>query len=133
MGLTQIILFIILQVSMAELAIQFQLSTLAAWVKGIFKLQQPYPGNFVTLSKVYFWNRFFGSWCYLLYPLSLLIVAFFTLHRFISEMVNCPWCASFWMATAVSHFFLNMPLIDSLLLAPFALVAVTILDKLHTW
>ena len=133
MGLNQIILFIILSISIAEFSIQMQLSTLAAWVKEIFRLQQPYPGNYLTISKVYFWNRFFGSWCYLLYPLSLLIVAFFTLHRFVSEMVNCPWCSAFHLSWMVNHFFLNMPLIDSLLLAPFALVFVAVLDKLHTW
>jgi len=125
------ILFILVSLSLAEFAIQMQVSELSQWVKGKTALNQPYKLN--SLNKCYFWNMLFGKYWLVLSPLSLMLVAFFKIHFFISRLVDCPWCTAFWLALAVNLLFFHMPLAEALLLAPFALVWVTILDKLHTW
>jgi len=123
--------YLIVNLALAEFAMQMQISELASWVKGKTGLIQPY--KLSGLSSYSFWHMLVGKWFAVLSPLLLVIVGFFNIHRFLSRLVDCPWCTSFWFALAVNLFYFHMPIMDSFLLAPVALVFVTLLDKLHTW
>lgn len=122
--------WLFVHLSLAEFSIQVVISELSEWIKGKTALSQPY--KLGSLSKFAFWNLLFGSYWQVLSPLSLILVALFSIHSFLSRLLACPWCTCFWLSTASNLFLFKMPLIESLILAPVGLVFVTILDRLHT-
>jgi len=124
--------FIILAICVAEFAIQMQLSMLSQWVKGVLGLRQPYDSKLEVLCSVRFWIKFIGNWSIVLSPFILLVLAVFNFHKFVSFLVDCSYCTSFWLMTAVNFFYLKQDISTSLLLAPLALVMVVVLDKLHS-
>ena len=117
-------------ISIAEFAIQIVISELSHWLKDKIGLSQPY--KLVGMSKLSFYHQMLGTTLLVvLSPLVLLLVVFFSIHSFVSKMVDCPFCTAFWLALAVNHFYFNLDLIDSIMLAPLCLVFVAILDRIH--
>lgn len=127
------VLFIILMFATSEFAIQMQMSTLSQWVKDTTGLKQPYSKKLQALCNPILYRRLFSWWFWLLSPLLLIIILAFNLHRFVSNLVDCSYCTSFWLATAVNYFVLNQTLPMAMLLAPIALIGVALLDKLHSY
>lgn len=125
-----ILYFILLSISTAEFGIQVTISDLSTKLKGLTALEQPYKLN--SLCRFIFWRKLLGKTFLVLSPLVLALVIFFNIHRFFSEMFDCPFCCSFWIALFTNHFYLNLDWITALLLAPITLVFVAILDKIHT-
>jgi hypothetical protein len=125
-----IFLFLLTSLSVGEFAIQMQISELSQWVKETTGLQQPY--RLSGLSNIWFWFRLFGKWFWVLSPLLLIIIGFFYFHKFVSSLIDCSYCTSFWLATAVNFFYFKLPLPEALLFAPIALVFVAILDRIHS-
>lgn len=117
--------------SLSEFAIQVVISELSYWIKDKIALTQPYNKKLETLSLIPFWRKLLGKWFWVLSPLSFLILIGFNIHKFFASLLNCPYCSCFWMSVITNHFYFNMPVLESFLLAPVALVMVAILNKLH--
>lgn len=124
-----IILYIILSICMAELAIQIVTSELSEWFKDKLFLQQPYKLN--PLTGYTFWFQLFGGYAVGLVPIIIVLMAFFTIHRFVSSLIACSFCTSFWLNTACCYFVLNQNILAALILAPLALVFVAVLNRIH--
>jgi hypothetical protein len=127
-----ILVYIILSASVAEFAMQMQLSVLATKVKGLLYLDQPHNSKLDILSNQLFWYKLLGIWFILLAPLILFIIFFFHFYKFLVELVNCPYCSCFWLSTAVNYFYFNENIITAMLFAPVSLIFVAILNKLHS-
>jgi len=122
------ILLVFLSISLAELSIQIVISDLSHWVKGAILLNQPYNEKLNALCTRTFWQKLFNKAWIIATPFILLV----RLHRFFSQLFSCPWCTAFWLMLCTNFFYLQLPVVESLLLAPLALVFVTVLDKLHS-
>ena len=127
-----LITFILLQLSIAELSIQLQISTLSMWIKDILGLQHPYSKKSEVLATPIFWFKLFGNYALILSPLIVVITTAFNIHKFVSSLVNCPYCSGFHIAWMVNLFYFGMDITTSLLFAPLCLVMVVVLDKLHS-
>ncbi|MFW6242807.1 MAG: hypothetical protein ACOC2W_01475 [bacterium] len=125
-----IIQLIITVLSLAMLAIQVSYSDLSSSVKKFLGLDIPY--RYKALTNIYFWVRFFGlKTSHLLSPIVLLLLVFFKVHKFISEMLSCPYCVSYHMGWTTFYFYYNMTLFQSVILyAPLVLVGVAIIDRI---
>ena len=122
------ILFILVSISLGELAIQVVNSDLSNWIKGQLLLNQPYHSKLQSLSLSHFWRRLLGNWWFIAIPFIFLI----KIHKFFSEMLACPYCCGTHLAWITYWLYLDLDIITALLLAPVTLVAVAILDRLHT-
>ena len=126
-----IILLLLIALSCAEFSIQCVVSEASQWLKDKTALNQPYVLS--KLSGFKFWFSLLRGWFWVLSPLVIIVVVLANVHRFISSLTACPWCLAMWLAVAANYFFLGLPIITAIILAPLALVFVTILDKIHTW
>jgi hypothetical protein len=121
------VVFIVVAISMAELAIQIATSELSGKLKRVLRLNIPYDAKLKVLGGKKLWEMMFGSWWFIAAPVMLLA----RLHEFFSEMLDCPFCCGFWIMLAVNLFYLNMTLATGVILAPVALAVVAILDRIH--
>lgn len=119
----------LVMLALAEFSIQMQVSDLSEWVKQVLWLSHSQRSKIEALCRYKFWRKLLGKAALATIPIWLL----FNIHKFISNLVGCPWCSCFWLALTANFFYFEMSLLESLLLAPVALVLVTILDKLHSW
>ena len=126
-----ILTLVLLMICVGEFSIQVVISDLSQWLKEKTALSQPY--TLSKLSSFKFWISLLGVWFWVLFPLVLVLVILANTHRFISNLVACPWCIAFYLAFLVNFFYLKTDVITAILLAPLALVFVTILDKIHSW
>lgn len=126
--LFQFVFFLIICLSVAEFSIQVVISELSNWIMGVLRLSTPYNKKLDSLCSVSFWRKLLKR----MWIIAIPIIFLFNIHRFFSALLSCPWCTSFWLALFTNHFYLKLDIITSLLLAPVALVFVTILDILHT-
>ena len=126
-----IILLVLVAISVAEFSIQVVISELSQWLKDKTALSQPY--QLSSLGKFRFWFSLLRGWFWVLSPLVLVLVVLANCHRFISSLTACPWCLAFWLAIAANYFFLGLPIITAVILAPLTLAFVTILNKIHSW
>ena len=117
---------IIFAICSAELAIQIVISDLSYRVKGAILLQPN--KKLQTLSLLSFWRKLLGKWWVIATPFIFLI----RVWQFIADLLACPWCSAYHISWLTSYLYLQQDIITSLLLAPLALVFVTILDRLHT-
>lgn len=121
--------FLIVSISVAAFSIQVVISSLADKVKNLFGLNQTH--RYMPLLNISAWTQIIGlKWSMILSPFILLVVAALNVHKFISEMVQCPFCISIWLMLAVNLLYFNLPVINSILYAPFVLVFVTLLDSI---
>ena len=125
----EIIWYILISISIAELSIQIVISELSDKVKRITGLNYPY--KYTGLSEFKFWSKFLDRWYITLFPIVLLVVVLFKLHKFISELVSCCWCTATWFALAVNYYYFNFDIIKSILLVGLTLVFVTLIEKKH--
>lgn len=121
--------WLFVHLSLAEFSIQVVISELSEWIKGKTALSQPY--KLGSLSKFAFWNLLFGSYWQVLSPLSLILVALFSIHSFLSRLLACPYCICMHLCWLTNWLYLDMDLFTSILLAPIGLVFVAILNKIH--
>jgi len=119
-----IIYWIILMISMAELAIQIVVSELSYKVKDILGMHIPNK-RLDALCSYQFWAYFIGY-------IAFIPQVAFIVYRFFIQLLNCPYCTGFWLGLGVNLFVLNMLLPQALLLAPICLVFVAVLDKIHS-
>lgn len=125
----EIIQFILITLSLATLAIQVVISSLSEKVKKSLYIDRPYRLN--PLTNIYFWFSFTGlNWGILLSPVIFLLVTMFKIHKFFSEMLDCPYCVGFHLGWIVYYFYLGMPLLTALLYAPIVILATVIVDKI---
>jgi hypothetical protein len=124
-------LFIIIMFCMAELAIQIVISELSDTIKGYLGMRLPYNPKLQILSETTFWFKYFDKYSLLLSPVILILVSFFTIHRFLSNLTACPFCIGFWLGVACSLFYFNTSIILAVTLAPTVLIAVAILERIH--
>jgi len=124
-----IIIFIIIALSIAELAIQMTISTLSEWIKQLLWLSIEKRNTIIVLGTYKFWTKFLGK---SLAVATIPIIIFFKIWLYISHMVECPYCICTWLALAVNIFYFKMTILTALIFAPFALVMVLLLDKIHT-
>ena len=124
----EFVLFILIGLSLAEFAIQIVISELSHWIKGAMLLRQPYNKKLDAFCNPILWRKLFNKAWFIASPIIFLT----RIHRFISELLSCPWCIGFWLMLSANLFYFKMDLITALLLAPICLVWVTILDKLHS-
>lgn len=129
-GFFDFFFYIIIWLSVAEFAIQLAISDLSAKVKESTALQQPY--RFNSLCRFKFWRKLFGKAFGVLSPLLLIVVLFFNIHRFFSEMFDCPYCICAHLCWLTNWLYLDMDIITSIMLAPIGLVFVAVLDRLHS-
>lgn len=127
-GFFDLVFYILIWLSLGELMIQTQISELSQWMRGAMLLNQPYHSKLESLSLFNFWRKLLGSWWLIATPLIFLIKT----HKFISSLVNCPYCLGTWVGLFVNHYYLNLDWITSIILAPMVLVFVAFLDRLHT-
>ena len=128
-GFFDFVFYILVCLSLGELAIQTVISELSSKIMGAMLLQQPYNKRLQTLSVIPFWRKLLGKIWVIATPIIILI----KIHKFFSEMFSCPWCVGFHYAWLTNWLYLDMDIITSIILAPIVLVFVTILDKLHTY
>jgi hypothetical protein len=117
-----IIYFIIGMLSMAEMSIQMVTSQLAYKIKTGIGFNSKY---LTTLSNYKFWVEFLGWF-------AVIPVFFFKIYVFFKKLLDCIFCTGYHAAWLYLYLFMNMPLLQSLLLAPVCLVFVAILDKIHS-
>jgi len=127
-SILEFIWFSLIGLSLAEMAMQVVISDLAYKIKGAILLNQPYHEKLKTLSVIPFWRKLLKHWWFIAIPFIFLI----KIHKFISELLSCPWCIAFHLSWVTNWLYFDMPIFEALLLAPIALVFVTILDRLHT-
>jgi len=106
--------------------IQCTISTLSEWVKQVLWLSLDRRKKIEVMSTTVFWKKLTGR------RLALVTIPF-KLWIYISHMVECPYCLGFWGGLALNYFYFKLPVLESLLLAPFVLIGVAILDKLHSY
>lgn len=123
-----ILILILTWIALAELSIQIVTSELSAKIKGAMLLQMPYNSKTDLLSKNKFWRKLLGRYWVLATP----FILFFAIHKFIAELLDCPYCIGFWIGLFTNHFYLNLDWITSIILAPMVLIGVAVLDRIHT-
>ena len=125
----QIVEFIVLSLCIGAFAIQVAISDLSDKFKRIFGLQQPYKFN--SIITIQFWRKFLGNnTSMVLSPFILVVILLGNIHKLLSELLSCPYCTVFWLMLGVNLWFLDLPIMDSIIYAPMGLVGVTILDRL---
>lgn len=117
-----IIYYLLTSICVAEFAMQMQLSSLAYKVKLLLGLLPS--DKLDILCKKDFWMELIGWWIIPTY--------FMRAWRYITELVNCPYCSGFWLAFATNYFYLKTDIVTAIVLAPLALVFVAGLNKLHS-
>jgi hypothetical protein len=122
------VFYILIWISLAELALQMVISELSDYIRGAMLLTQPYSQRLESLRLIKFWRKIIGNWWIIATPLILLI----NIHKFISNLLTCPYCLGFWIGISANYYYLNLDIITSIILAPMVLIMVAILDKVHT-
>lgn len=122
---------ILLSICGAEFAMQVYMSDLANKIKRIFGLQQPYTKHFDSLGKVKFWKQLVGDYFNPLFPFFYLIILIFKMHKFVSELLNCPYCIAFWIGLAINTLILSQTLLIGFIYAFITVAFVAVLNKLH--
>ena len=125
-----LVLVLILSLSVGGFAYEAAYSDLAAAVKRLFAIEQPFKYNALTYYK--FWSEFLGKNTAKFFALLILpLILFRVIHSWIYKLVSCPYCMSIYMMFAVCFFALNLGWLMSLLFAPLALISVAVIDKLR--
>ena len=125
-----LVLVLILSLSVGGFAYEAAYSDLAAAVKRLFAIEQPFKYNALTYYKT--WKRAIGNYAVALFPFILLIgILPRLIHSWLYKLTSCPYCMSVWMMFAVCFFALNLGWLMSLLFAPLALISVAVIDKLR--
>lgn len=131
-GITLIDIIIIL--ISAILGIQVaQESVLALWIKQRLMLIQPYSKTLKAFSKFKAWHSLLGTAYYLLLPLILIVVLVLECHAFFSELLDCSYCSSTWIAAFSLYFILNKSILESLYFAPLAILGVYIINVIRKY
>ena len=118
-----IINLLLLTICCAEMGWQLQISSLAYKVKALLGLL-PDNSKLQVLCKRELWTEFIGFW-------YVIPTTVFKSWRFISELLNCPYCSTYHMSWISIWLILQQPLWLSLVLAPLGLVWVAVLDRIH--
>ena len=127
-----LLLVLILGLVSAVLAVQIATdSTLVLRVKQVLYLEQPYSKSLVALSSFKTWWSLIPRWFVIMLPFILVIIIFLRLHHFLSELLDCPYCTSFHCMWMLLFFFMGLPIITSLVLAPLGILGVYFIDKLR--
>ena len=124
-------LVLVLSLVSAILGIQIQESIIALRVKQVLFLEQPYSKRLFALSRFKTWRRMLGTAFYLLLPLVLFFVVVMRLHIFISDLLDCPYYTSFHITWMLLFFYMGLPIITSLVLAPLGIFGVYIIESLR--
>ena len=97
MIIESLLLFILLGITISLFGLQIaKESVLALKVKVFLRLTQPYNKKLSAFSQFKFWRKLIGTAFYFVFPLILIVVLLFRLHRFISELLDCEYCQSVW-------------------------------------
>jgi len=105
-------------------------STLASKIKKVLGLGLPY--KYSRLSTIKAWkvivpNKF---WFTVTFPVIAVFIITAYLHQTAAEGLGCAYCTSFWLMLGVNIMLLGLSIPMAILLAPLALVAVTVLEYL---
>lgn len=106
-------------------------STLILRVKQFLRLEQPYPKKLNALSKFWTWWVFIPRWFVILSPFIAIIILVLKLHQVLSELLDCPYCTAFHIMWMLCFFFVGIPIIPSLVLAPLGILGVYIIEALR--
>ena len=105
-------------------------SSLANKLKGFFGLVLPF--KYKSLTTIKAWkvivpNKF---WFTVTFPFIAVFIISIYLWQTAAQGLNCAYCTSFWLMLVVNITILGLTPIMAVLMAPLALVAVTILERL---
>lgn len=130
--MVELLILIFLSIIVAIWSIQIASeSVLALRIKNFFRLTQPYPRSLDVFCHFKTWRRLIGTAFYLLMPLVFLIVVLLRLHRFISEILECPYCQSTWYMGFTLYFLIGLPLVWSIFLAPLPILSIYIIERIR--
>lgn len=125
------ILFTIYATSIAALSIQIAYaSPLVDGIKRFFGLSLPYKYN--SLLKYNSWKKIIKHkfWFSCLFPFITVFMILLQFHKFLSSLLNCSFCISFWLMLATNIILLELMIPTAIVLAGFALVLVSIVEKI---
>ena len=132
MIIESLLLFILLGITISLFGLQIaKESVLALKVKVFLRLTQPYNKKLSAFSQFKFWRKLIGTAFYFVFPLILIVVLLFRLHRFISELLDCEYCQSVWYMGLVNYFYLNFTFTESILLSTFPILILYLIERIR--
>jgi len=105
-------------------------SVLALRIKNFFKLSHPYNKKLIALCQFKTWRRMLGTISYVLLPIIVLIIIPIRLHRFIAEVLECPYCLSYHLGWLSFYFIIKLPLWEAFYLATLPILWIYIIDRI---
>jgi hypothetical protein len=119
-----IVIYILALISVSSVSIQIAfLSPLVDKVKQMFYLS-PTQVRLDPFYKLKNWLRVLGiTTTIILSPVFLL----FKVHELIKDMINCPYCNSFWLMLIVNYCYFNLTIVTAVLFTPIVLLPVLLM------
>ena len=126
--MVELIIFIILLFGLSMLAIESVESELAIRIKTFFKLT-PDNATVCAMSKWGFYKRVLGWGIYPLFPIVILMLLFFKLISFLTKLIDCPYCLSFWYGSLFAFLYLGTDVFISIIIGGLTVLITHIIDK----
>jgi len=122
------IIYLLVVIAVAAWSYEIAYSDLSTGVKRILGLLDK---NYHPLLYISTWQRALGKAYLVLLPFITVLVLLRLTHEYVSELLMCPFCISFWLMWAVNLWVFGMPVLPSIILSTLAIPIIAIIDRLR--
>ena len=121
-------MFIILAIS--GFSYEAAYGELSSWIKRLVWLDQP--SKYSALFYYNFWRDFLGHKTAKVFsPLFIILFLIKKIHQVLYSLFSCPYCQSVYYMFIINRYYIEMPILESIILSPIAIIPIGVLDRLR--